>query len=149
MIHLQGRKKIYEGENVGVVLQEEIEELAEKLEEIQRSYGVGDYEVQKCSNFDKKTAILQRKLENLGGLSDEKCTQQTSEMAETSMLSSNTSHGIDKETIALAHENNLNCSEVSFMYISFYTNVDACHKCLREARTFNIFSTEAFTMLHR
>ncbi|KAK1355759.1 hypothetical protein POM88_049015 [Heracleum sosnowskyi] len=31
-----------EGENVGVVLQEEIEELAEKLEEIQRSYGVSE-----------------------------------------------------------------------------------------------------------
>lgn len=134
MMHLQGRKKIYEGENAGVVLQEEIEELAEKLEEIQRSYGVGDYEVQKCSNFDKKSAILQRKLEKLGGLSDEKCTQQTPEMAETSMLSNK----IDKETIALAHENNLNFSEVSFTYISFDTNVNnvntallACsHKCL-------------------
>ncbi|KAK1390847.1 myosin-9 [Heracleum sosnowskyi] len=105
---LSGKKKIYEGENVGVVLQEEIEELAEKLEEIQRSYGVGDHEFQKCSNFDKKTAVLQRKLEKLGGLSDEKCTQQTPEMAETS-------HGIDKETIALAHENNLNFSEVEVL----------------------------------
>lgn len=112
MINLQGRKKIYEGENVGVVLQEEIEELSEKLEEIQRSYGVGDYEAQKCSNFDRKTAILQKKLEKLGGLSDEKCTQQTPEMAETSMLSIDTSH-----------ESNPNFSEVRFTYISFDTNV--------------------------
>ncbi|WOH07822.1 hypothetical protein DCAR_0727256 [Daucus carota subsp. sativus] len=99
-----GRKKIYEGENVGVVLQEEIEELSEKLEEIQRSYGVGDYEAQKCSNFDRKTAILQKKLEKLGGLSDEKCTQQTPEMAETSMLSIDTSH-----------ESNPNFSEVEVL----------------------------------
>ncbi|KAK1359087.1 hypothetical protein POM88_043561 [Heracleum sosnowskyi] len=46
-----------------------------------------------------------------------KCAQivKTPEMAETSMLFNNTSHELDKETIALAHENNLNFSEVEVL----------------------------------
>ncbi|KAG8388992.1 hypothetical protein BUALT_Bualt02G0183100 [Buddleja alternifolia] len=68
---LSGREKIFEGKNVNAVLDEEIEDLAEKLEELQKTSRLKDYEVKKCSNFDKKACLLQRRLEKLGGLPDE------------------------------------------------------------------------------
>ncbi|XP_047323767.1 uncharacterized protein LOC124927405 [Impatiens glandulifera] len=61
-----GRKKIYEGKSVNNVLEEEIEDLEEKLAELKNtSNEAKDVEVHKCSNFDKKSALLQRRLENL------------------------------------------------------------------------------------
>lgn len=55
-----------------VVLEEEMKELAEKLEELQSSYnGSEDRELRKCKNFDKKAWRLQRRLEKLGGLTDD------------------------------------------------------------------------------
>ncbi|KAK3032966.1 hypothetical protein RJ639_035794 [Escallonia herrerae] len=77
-----GRERIYEGKNVSVVLQEEIGDLAEKLEELQRSSRVGDSEVRNCSNFDKKASLLQRRLEKLGGLAEGKCMKEVRGMAE-------------------------------------------------------------------
>ncbi|KAI7750171.1 hypothetical protein M8C21_019305 [Ambrosia artemisiifolia] len=54
------------------VLEEEMRELAEKLEELQSSYnGRKDSELLKCKNFDKKALCLQRRLEKLGGLTDD------------------------------------------------------------------------------
>ncbi|KAI8526188.1 hypothetical protein RHMOL_Rhmol13G0289500 [Rhododendron molle] len=79
-----GRKKIYEGKNANVVIEEEIEDLEEKLEELQRSSGIKDFEVQQSSNFDKKASLLQRRLEKLGGLSDGKRVKEIREMAESS-----------------------------------------------------------------
>ncbi|KAM0045942.1 hypothetical protein Hdeb2414_s0009g00309911 [Helianthus debilis subsp. tardiflorus] len=67
-----GRKKLCEGKNMEVVLEEEMRELAEKLEELQSSYnGRKDRELLKCKNFDKKALCLQRRLEKLGGLTDD------------------------------------------------------------------------------
>ncbi|KAJ0476734.1 hypothetical protein HanHA300_Chr13g0480611 [Helianthus annuus] len=67
-----GRKKLCEGKNMEVVLEEEMRELAEKLEELQSSYnGRKDRELLKCKNFDKKALRLQRRLEKLGGLTDD------------------------------------------------------------------------------
>ncbi|KAF8396146.1 hypothetical protein HHK36_017759 [Tetracentron sinense] len=82
---ISGRRKIYEGKSVGVMLEEEIEDLTEKLEELQRSSGVRDFEVRKCSNFDKQASVLQRRLEKLGGISEEKCVKEIQEMAEASL----------------------------------------------------------------
>lgn len=59
-----------------MVIEEEIEDLEEKLEELQRSSGIKDFEVQQSSNFDKKASLLQRRLEKLGGLSDGACISQ-------------------------------------------------------------------------
>ncbi|KAI3706734.1 hypothetical protein L6452_24667 [Arctium lappa] len=67
-----GRKKLCEGKNMELVLEEEMKELAEKLEDLQSSYnGSEDHELRKCKNFDKKAARLQRRLEKLGGLTDD------------------------------------------------------------------------------
>lgn len=55
-----------------VVLEEEMKELAEKLEELQSSYnGSEDRELRKCRNFDKKAARLQRRLEKIERLKDD------------------------------------------------------------------------------
>lgn len=81
---VSGRKKIYEGKNVNVVIEEEIEDLEEKLEELQRSSGIKDFEVQQSHNFDKKASLLQRRIEKLGGLSDGKHVKEIREMAESS-----------------------------------------------------------------
>ncbi|KAK2967815.1 hypothetical protein RJ640_027709 [Escallonia rubra] len=93
-----GRERIYEEKNVSVVLQEEIGDLAEKLEELQRSSGVGDSEVRNCSNFDKKASLLQRRLEKLGGLSEGKCMKEVRGMAEAS-FSIKRDCEIDKESL--------------------------------------------------
>ncbi|CAK9164707.1 unnamed protein product [Ilex paraguariensis] len=102
---VSGRNKIYEGENVNTVLEEEIEDLAEKLEELRRSSGVVDFEVRDCSNFDKQASLLQRRLGKLGGLSDEKCVKEIQELAESS-LSINTIHEIDNESFDLSSKGN-------------------------------------------
>lgn len=74
---------------MNAVLEEEIEDLAEKLEVLQRNSGIKDKEFKKCSsNFDKQVCHLQRRLEKLGGLSDDKEFQETS---------SNMNQEIDKQ----------------------------------------------------
>lgn len=70
--YLQGKKKIFEGKNVNAVLEEEIKDLAEKLEELKKSCKNKDVEVRHCINFDKKACHLQKRLEKLGGLTHEK-----------------------------------------------------------------------------
>ncbi|XP_076938267.1 uncharacterized protein LOC143606355 [Bidens hawaiensis] len=68
-----GRKKLFEGNNnIEMVLAEEMKELSEKLEELQSSYnGSEDHGLRKCKNFDKKVLCLQRRLDKLGGLTDD------------------------------------------------------------------------------
>nr|XP_027078317.1 myosin heavy chain, embryonic smooth muscle isoform-like isoform X1 [Coffea arabica] len=86
---IAGKKKIFEGKNVNAVLEEEIEELAEKLEELQKSSGLEDLEVRNCNNFDKQACLLQRRLEKIGGLSDNKYVEELQELAEPSLSISN------------------------------------------------------------
>ncbi|CDP14607.1 unnamed protein product [Coffea canephora] len=86
---ISGKKKIFEGKNVNAVLEEEIEELAEKLEELQKSSGLEDLEVRNCNNFDKQACLLQRRLEKIGGLSDNKYVEELQELAEASLSISN------------------------------------------------------------
>ena len=57
---------------MSVVLETEILDLAEKLEKLQRSLGLKDFEVRN-SNFDKQATLLQRRLEKFGVTSDEIC----------------------------------------------------------------------------
>ncbi|OMP08779.1 hypothetical protein COLO4_06126 [Corchorus olitorius] len=83
---LSGRKDICEGKNVSLVLEEQIDDLVEKLEKLQKRSGVKDLEVKKCSNFDKQVSFLQRRLEKFGGISDEEmCVKEIREMAEASL----------------------------------------------------------------
>ncbi|XP_023914230.1 uncharacterized protein LOC112025774 isoform X1 [Quercus suber] len=96
---LSGRKKICEGEDVSVVLEKEILDLAEKLEKLQRSLGLKDFEVRNCSNFDKQATLLQRRLEKFEVTSDEICVKEIEEMAEAS-LSIKTSCGVDDSFVS-------------------------------------------------
>ena len=89
---------ICEGKIVNSVLEEEIKDLAEKLEKLQRCSGNKDFEVKKCSNFDKQTSLLQRRLEKLGGMSD-KCVKEIQEIAEASS-SINTSCSVGKNFVS-------------------------------------------------
>lgn len=68
---MQGRNKIYEGKDMKMVLEDEINDLAQKLERLRRGSKDKQMEVKKCSNFDKRASLLQRKLEKIGGDSDE------------------------------------------------------------------------------
>ncbi|CAI9106310.1 OLC1v1005439C1 [Oldenlandia corymbosa var. corymbosa] len=100
---ISGRKKIFEGANVGAVLEEEIEDLASKLMELQRNSGMKDnLELKSCSNFDKKTCLLQRRLAEIGGFSDENYVKELQDLAD-SRLSMNMSHD----------SGNLNCDSGS------------------------------------
>ncbi|XP_075093496.1 uncharacterized protein LOC107797394 isoform X1 [Nicotiana tabacum] len=91
---ISGKKKIFEGKNVNAVLEEEIEDLAEKLEELKKSCKSKDVEVRHCSNFDKKACLLQKRLEKLGGLTDEKTLKELQQLAHQS------NNELDKESCA-------------------------------------------------
>ncbi|PPS12572.1 hypothetical protein GOBAR_AA08078 [Gossypium barbadense] len=84
-----GRKNICEGKDVNLVLlEEQINDLVEKIEKLQKRTGVKELEVKKCSNFDKHVCLLQRQLQKFGfgGLSDEEiCVKEIREMAEASL----------------------------------------------------------------
>ncbi|KAE8691685.1 hypothetical protein F3Y22_tig00110885pilonHSYRG00074 [Hibiscus syriacus] len=88
-ILLSGRKNICERKDVNMaLLDEQINELIEKIEKLQKRSGVQDLEVKKCSNFDKKISSLQRQLEKSGfkGISDEeRCVKEIRQMAEASL----------------------------------------------------------------
>ncbi|KAE8735521.1 Myosin-related isoform 2 [Hibiscus syriacus] len=86
---LQGRKNICEGKNVNMaLLDEQINELVEKIENLQKRSGVKNIEVKIFSNFDKKLSSLQKQLEKSGfkRISDEEqCVKEIRQMAEASM----------------------------------------------------------------
>uniref|UniRef100_A0A6N2MI24 Uncharacterized protein n=1 Tax=Salix viminalis TaxID=40686 RepID=A0A6N2MI24_SALVM len=73
---LSVRKGICDGRDMRMVLDEEIQELTEKLERLQRRSGVKDSEGRKCSNLDRQVSILRRRLEKFGGESDEICVKE-------------------------------------------------------------------------
>lgn len=74
---MQGRNKIYEGKDMKMVLEDEINELAQKLERLRRGSRDKQTEFRKCSNFDKQASLLQRKLEKIGEDSDELAITET------------------------------------------------------------------------
>ncbi|CAI9774503.1 unnamed protein product [Fraxinus pennsylvanica] len=98
---VSGRNKIFEGKSVSAVLEEEIEDLAEKLEELTKSFTAKGREFRNCSNFDKKACVLQRRLEKLGGLLDDNSAKESQELTETSS-SITTCHNIVQESSALS-----------------------------------------------
>ncbi|KAK8683214.1 hypothetical protein V6N13_039280 [Hibiscus sabdariffa] len=93
------RKNICEGKDVNMVsLEEQINELLEKIEKLQKKSGGKDLEMNKCSNFDKKVSSLQRQLQKFGfkGTSDEEiCVKEIREMAESSLSIKVSSEGDD------------------------------------------------------
>lgn len=92
------------GQNADMVLEEEIIELADKLEKLQRRSRNREVDVQKCCNFDKQASLLQRRLQKFAGESDEICVKEIQEMAEAS-LSSNTASGNKENFVSNSSSN--------------------------------------------
>ncbi|KAG4931213.1 hypothetical protein JHK85_048804 [Glycine max] len=82
---MQGRIKICEGKNVDMVLDEEIHELTLKLQRLHRRSKVKDLGARKNRNFDKQVSVLQRRLEQIGGSSDEIYLREFQEMENISL----------------------------------------------------------------
>uniref|UniRef100_A0A9I9D8G6 Uncharacterized protein n=1 Tax=Cucumis melo TaxID=3656 RepID=A0A9I9D8G6_CUCME len=68
---ISGRNKIYEGKDTKMVLEDEINHLAQKLERLRRGSRDKQIELKKSSNFDKQASLLQKKLEKIGEDTDE------------------------------------------------------------------------------
>ncbi|GKU94020.1 hypothetical protein SLEP1_g7562 [Rubroshorea leprosula] len=101
---LSGRKKISEGKNVSLVLEEEMGELVEKLNKLQKQ-SVQDLECKNNSYFDKQASFLQRRLEKFGGMTDEEiCIKEIREMAEATM-SIKTSSQVDEGFVSNRNSN--------------------------------------------
>ncbi|KAJ0020157.1 hypothetical protein Pint_31053 [Pistacia integerrima] len=96
---VSGRSKICSGEDVSIVLENEIMHLTQRLEKLQRRSGVKYLEGKKCSNFDEQASLLQRRLVKVEGKSDEMCVKEISEMAVAS-LSIQTSCRVDESSIS-------------------------------------------------
>ena len=108
---------------MSVVLETEILDLAEKLEKLQRSLGLKDFEVRNCSNFDKQATLLQRRLEKFGVTSDEICVKEIQEMVEAS-LSIKTSCRVDDSFVSSGKSN------INFMAIELKKKVPTFKKNL-------------------
>ncbi|KAK8520573.1 hypothetical protein V6N13_030984 [Hibiscus sabdariffa] len=100
-----GRNNICEGNNVRLVLEEQIDELSEKLEKLQKRTRVKDFEVKKCRNLDEQVCVLQRQIEKFGGFSEEEiCVKEIREMAEASLSTKTSSDG--DESLVSNRDNN-------------------------------------------
>ncbi|KAL2940819.1 Intermediate filament protein ifa-3 [Bienertia sinuspersici] len=90
---LSGKKKIHEGESANLELEEEIEELAKKLVELQRSSKMKSPEIHNCSNFDKQASLLQKQLEKYSKMQEENCVKETAEVSAVSLPSNSRRDG--------------------------------------------------------
>lgn len=82
---------------MATVLEDEIENLVDKLKELGKSSRTKEKAgSQKCHNFDQQMTVLQRRLDKLGSLSEEKRAEKIKKMAEES-LSMSTSFRLEVE----------------------------------------------------
>ena len=82
-----------------MVLDEEIHELTLKLQRLHRRSKVKDLGARKNRNFDKQVSVLQRRLEQIGGSSDEIYLREFQEMENIS-LSIKRSSIVDDNVVA-------------------------------------------------
>lgn len=130
---MQGRIKICEGKNIDRVLDEEIHELTEKLQKLQKRSAVKDLEATRnCRNFDKQVSVLRRRLEKIGGPSDEIYLREFEEMANVS-LSIKRSSRFDDSIVA---SGKLNVSEKSNHHVLPYCLVHVCFSVARLQKYF-------------
>ncbi|KAM7277811.1 hypothetical protein ACFE04_004945 [Oxalis oulophora] len=101
---LSGRKKICDGHNPSLVFEEEIQELIEKLEKLQKRSRVKQLDVKKCSNFDKKALSLQKHLEKFDRLDNDVCVKEIQEFAEAT----NDSFHFNESFVPISNGNNSN-----------------------------------------
>ncbi|OWM70941.1 hypothetical protein CDL15_Pgr013122 [Punica granatum] len=79
------RKKIDDGKNMAPVLEEEKQNLGDKLKELGKGSSTKDTAGPwNCSNFDLQVMVLQRGLDKLGSLSEGKRVEKICKMAEES-----------------------------------------------------------------
>ncbi|RYR69599.1 hypothetical protein HN873_007047 [Arachis hypogaea] len=93
---VSGRIKICEGENIESVLDEGIRELTEKIQRLQKrstnsSQASNNNYNRRTKNFDKQVSVLQRRLDKIGGSSNDIYLREFQEMANIS-FSVNTIH---------------------------------------------------------
>ncbi|CAH9134580.1 unnamed protein product [Cuscuta epithymum] len=105
-----GKKEAFVGKEVEAIGEEEIEDLGEKVEELKKSSKKNrDLEKKKCSDFDKQTSLLQKRiLEKLSGSSCERCQQD--DLSETNSMISN---GTQTHNESLDQSTNVIESELS------------------------------------
>ena len=115
---VQGRIRICEGKNVDMVLDEEIRELTEKLQRLQKRSKVKDLGAKKNKNFDKQVCVLQSRLEKIGGSSDEIYLREFQEMENIS-LSIKRCSGIDDSIVASGKLNVSMTVTLVFLLISY------------------------------
>ncbi|KAL2988529.1 hypothetical protein AAZX31_11G091600 [Glycine max] len=96
---VSGRIKICEGKNVDMVLDEEIHELTQKLQRLHKRSKVKDLGARKNRNFDKQVSVLQRRLDKIGGSSDEIYLREFQEMENIS-FSIKRSSTVDDNVVA-------------------------------------------------
>ncbi|KAL2329227.1 hypothetical protein Fmac_022654 [Flemingia macrophylla] len=96
---VSGRIKICDGKKVDMVLDEEIHKLTEKLQRMHKRSKVKDLGARNNRNFDKQVSVLQRRLEKIGGSSDEIYLREFQEMENIS-LSIKRSSRIDDNIVA-------------------------------------------------
>ncbi|MED6179932.1 hypothetical protein PIB30_005390 [Stylosanthes scabra] len=94
---VSGRIKIFEGEDIETVLDEGIRELTEKLQRMQKRSSSSSTNARvnnssRTKNFDKQVSVLQRRLDKIGGSSDEIFLRQFQEETENISFSVNTIH---------------------------------------------------------
>ncbi|KAK8649708.1 hypothetical protein V6N13_139374 [Hibiscus sabdariffa] len=93
---IYGRSNICEGTNARLVFEEQINELLEKLEKLQKRSRVKDLEVKNCSNFDEQVCFLQSRPEEFAGFSEEEIRlKEIRQMAEASLSIRTSSEGDD------------------------------------------------------
>ncbi|XP_010536091.1 PREDICTED: uncharacterized protein LOC104811173 isoform X2 [Tarenaya hassleriana] len=79
---LAGRERISEGDDVSIVLEEEIDHLVRKLQKLRGKAEAKDSEAKNGNNLNKQASFPKRRLERLDGTSSEICLRDTREMAE-------------------------------------------------------------------
>lgn len=98
-----------------MVLEEEIQELTEKLDKLQRRSGAKEVEVKKNNNLDRQVSVLRRRLEKDGGSIDEIHVKRIQQMAEATMSIKTCSRDDDNSIVS---SGKLNVREGPYLSIS-------------------------------
>ena len=93
VVDQQGKEKMDEGDSASLELEEEIEELAKKLIELQKGSKMKGLEIQNCINFDKQASLLQKQLEKYNEMQGENCVKETAEVSAVTLPFNSTREG--------------------------------------------------------
>lgn len=111
--------RLCEGKNESIVFEEEIIELIDQLEKLQRRSKYKDLEVINCSNFDKQASFLQSRLKKFTGESDETYVKEIQEMAEASLPITTTTSNIRENMLERTKVKDGSMRQPCFAFVSF------------------------------